>query len=96
MSLKDIPYFFRKRKMRTVNVQMFLLLIKNSKVCFTLKLPLDVTSQILIVQYLEDFFSVSNIVKSVILVNYLCSLRRKIIVLAFFSSLYCSLTMLEL
>lgn len=81
--------------MRAVNAQMFLLLIKNSKVCFILKLSVDVASQILIVQYLGGFFSVSSILKSVILVNYLCSLRRKII-LAFFSSLYCSLILLEL
>lgn len=82
--------------MRAVNARTFLLLIKTSKVCFILRLSLDVASQILIVQYLGGFFSVSNIVKSVILVNYLCLFRRKIIVLAFFSSLYCSLIMLEL
>lgn len=66
---------------------------QKSKVCFTLRLPLDVTSWILIVLYLGGFFSVSV---SAVLVNYLCSLRRKFMVLKFFSSLYYSLIVLEL
>lgn len=53
-------------------------------------------SQIKFWLYCTYEVSVSNIVKSVILFNYLFSLRRKITVLAFLSSLYHSLIMLDL